>query len=206
MDKQKAEAKEMVKDMSFGEKIKYFWDYYKVHTLIALVVAVLIAITVYQVVNTEKYDLEISYYGKTYITDEMKNEIEDKLEQYIEDLDGDGKKEVNLIVNNSLSEAEYAANEQIKFISEVSAASYSAYILDNDKYKILLPDDADDEDRELVSSYELNINDSIGGIIGESENQLYWCTVKPRNMEKASETEIGSYNNACRIESALKAE
>ena len=108
MDKQAQEAKEMVKNLPFKDKVKHFWYYYKIHTIVAAFVLILIGVTVYQAVTQEKYDLEIDYYGQQYISQEQQKEIEDTLAQYIDDVDGDGQKKVHLIVNSALTDGEYA--------------------------------------------------------------------------------------------------
>ena len=76
MDKQAKEAKELVKQMTFTQKIKHFWDYYKIHTIVTLVVLMLIGVTVYQVVSNKEYDLPIEFFGEKMITDEQAAALE----------------------------------------------------------------------------------------------------------------------------------
>ena len=76
MDKQAKEAKELVKQMTFTQRIKHFWDYYKIHTIVTLVVLMLIGVTVYQVVSNKEYDLPIEFFGEKMITDEQAAALE----------------------------------------------------------------------------------------------------------------------------------
>lgn len=48
----------------------YFWDYYKVHTLVTVGIIAAIIITIIQVRSTPKYDLYVTYVGDMYLTDE----------------------------------------------------------------------------------------------------------------------------------------
>ena len=72
----------------------YFWDYYKVHTLIVIGIIAAIIITVVQVRSTPKYDLYVTYVGDMYLTEEKEAELLGKLSEQIDDIDGDGKKSV----------------------------------------------------------------------------------------------------------------
>lgn len=74
----------------------YFWDYYKVHTLVAVGIIAAIIITIIQVRSTPKYDLYVTYVGDMYLTDEKQAELSEKLSAQIDDIDGDGKKSVGI--------------------------------------------------------------------------------------------------------------
>ena len=74
----------------------YFWDYYKVHTLVVVGIIAAITITVIQVRNTPKYDLYVTYVGDMYLSDEKQAELTEKLSEQIDDVNGDGKVSVGL--------------------------------------------------------------------------------------------------------------
>ena len=74
----------------------YFWDYYKVHTLVAAGIIAAIIITIVQVRSTPKYDLYVTYVGDMYLSEEKAAELTNKLSEQIDDIDGDGKKSVGL--------------------------------------------------------------------------------------------------------------
>lgn len=203
MDKQAQEAKEMVKNLPFKDKVKHFWYYYKIHTIVAAFVLILIGVTVYQAVTQEKYDLEIDYYGQQYISEDKQKEIEDTLAQYIDDVDGDGQKKVHLIVNSALSNGEYAMYANTKFTAELSAAAYSAYILDESKYKMISGDESDASD-DSISTFDMRDSEKCKKIFTLDDEPVYWCTVKPRNPEKAKKQQLDYYNNAVLLQNALQ--
>lgn len=203
MDKQAQEAKEMVKNLPFKDKVKHFWYYYKIHTIVAVFVLILIGVTVYQAVTQEKYDLEIDYYGQQYISEEQQKEIEDTLAQYIDDVDGDGQKKVHLIVNSALNDEEYAMYANTKFTAELSAAAYSAYILDESKYK-MIADDEDDSGDDSISAFDMRDSEKCNDIFKLGDEPVYWCTIKPRDTKKAKKQQLDSYNNAVLLQNALQ--
>lgn len=75
---------------------EYFWDYYKIHTIVIALIIIAVAFTVYQVKTTPKYDLNLSYAGEMYLSDEMVSAIQNKLSEVIDDLDGNGEKKVGI--------------------------------------------------------------------------------------------------------------
>lgn len=218
MDKQTKEAKEMVKNLPFKDKVKHFWYYYKIHTIAIAFILLLVGITIYQSVTQEKYDLEISYYGDEAISDEQKQEIEEKLAQYIEDVDGDGLKKVNLVLNSTLNEGEYAMYGNMKFTAEVSAGTYRAYILDEAKYKTITGDGTDGEDdnndeeddnndeEDMIFAFDMRESEKCKEIFKLGDSPIYFCAVKPQNPDKAKKEEMDSYNNAVLLGEALKGE
>ena len=74
----------------------YFWDYYKVHTLVVAGIIAAIIITVVQVRSAPKYDLYVTYVGDMYLSEEKAAELTNKLSEQIDDIDGDGKKSVGI--------------------------------------------------------------------------------------------------------------
>lgn len=88
----------------------YFWMYYKWHTIIIAVVALLVLTTVSQCVNSEKYDLTITYLGDRYFSDEEEEAFTSGLEPFIVDSDGNGE---NNIYFSELTIDERTGNEQM---------------------------------------------------------------------------------------------
>ena len=41
--------------MSFKEKLAYFWDYYKIHTLVAVALIIVAVTVIYQLVTSKDY-------------------------------------------------------------------------------------------------------------------------------------------------------
>lgn len=49
------EQKEKLKDMTFKQKLTYFWDYYKVHTIAAVLLLLIIGIFIRDTINAKDY-------------------------------------------------------------------------------------------------------------------------------------------------------
>ena len=154
MDKQAKEAKELVKQMTFTQRIKHFWDYYKIHTIVTLVVLMLIGVTVYQVVSNKEYDLPIEFFGEKMITDEQAAALESYLKDYVDDIDGDGEVTVHLTRTGSLSQMGAAGYGSIKFTAELAAGQYQIFILDEDLYNSLKSGNSG-EDEMLIESFDM---------------------------------------------------
>ena len=76
MDKDRQLAKELAKEMSFKEKAKHFWYYYKIHTLAILFAIVIITWGAVQCANRIDYDLDISFFSESYIPEEALDEFD----------------------------------------------------------------------------------------------------------------------------------
>lgn len=201
MDKQAKEARDMVKGMSFKQKIKHFWDYYKIHTIVVIVVAAFIGGTIYQAVTREKFDMEIYYYGSVALDDEKITEFEEYLSQFIEDTDGDGEKKINIVtVETGNPDPQYQMAISQKFAAELSAGACSAYIFDDSFYEYAL----DSGEDIFESKLNLSENHEASEILGIPDVPLYWCTRTIYEREAKKEEAVLMYDNAKRIEESLK--
>lgn len=201
MDKQAREARDMVKGMSFKQKMKHFWNYYRIHTIVVIVVAALIGGTIHQVVTREKFDLEIYYYGSAAFDDEKLTEFEEYLSQFIEDTDGDGEKKVNIIaVTTGSTEPQYQMAISQKFMAELSAGTCSAYIFDDSFYEYA----SGSGEGIFESKLNLSENPEVSEMLGISDIPLYWCTRAIYEREAKKEDAVLIHDNAKRIEESLK--
>ena len=90
-----------------------------------------------------------------------------------------------------------------KFTAELSAAAYSAYILDESKYK-MIADDEDDSGDDSISAFDMRDSEKCKDIFKLGDEPVYWCTIKPRDTEKAKKQQLDSYNNAVLLQNALQ--
>lgn len=203
MDKQAREAREMVKSLSFKEKVKHFWDYYKWHTIGTIFVLMLAVVTIYQATTAEKYDLEIAYYGKIDITEEQKNELCEYLSLHIEDINGDGEKKVNIIPivadMESMGEFEMAVSQ--KLTADLAAGTHSAYIFDEWFCNYCGPDTDYGATENAVDLRETEVGREV---LALNDEPLYWCTKTLYESEKDNNDKIAVYNNARLAEAAIK--
>ena len=210
MDKQTKEAREMAKQLPFKEKISHFWEYHKLHVFFAVVALILVGTTVIQVSNREKYDLEIAYYGGMYFTEEQAVKLEEYIEQYIDDIDGNG--EINVNVNVVTAEApgmtgaqltEYQAAVGQKFSAEIAARMYDAYIFDEAYFEYAGPD----SDYGIIeSSFDMSQIQEMQELLRVGDVPLYWCTCSLRPSEVRADEAKLKYDNALKAQKAVQGE
>lgn len=187
MDKQAQDAKEMVKQMSFREKLKHFWYYYKIHTIVILFVALLTFYTVWQATHQPHYDLTVAYYGGMLFEDEKLDALKSYLEGVIEDVDGDGKVTVKInksIIGNPMSNDSYDAATMQKFWAEIAANVNPAYILDENMQKMLVDGDMT-KDGGIDEIFNLKESKKANELLGLGETSVYWATMSQNESEDA---------------------
>ncbi len=108
-----------VKPITFKDKWQNYWYHFKLHTIIAVVLVVLIAISVSQCATREKFDLSIMYFTYKPVMDAQLDAAEEYFEKYATDIDQNG--EVNVgIINCSVSDDNRDAGRNTMF-SKVQA-------------------------------------------------------------------------------------
>ena len=73
---------------------EYFWDYYKFHTIAAVFVIIALITTVNECAHRTNYDLQIDYISENQILPESANLLNALIEENIDDVTENGKKEV----------------------------------------------------------------------------------------------------------------
>ncbi len=82
---------------TFGERMQNFWFYNKFFVLAAIFLAVVLAIGIKQCAGREKFDTEVVLYTYHTYTPDQINAIEEELEKYGEDINGDGEVNYQII-------------------------------------------------------------------------------------------------------------
>jgi len=82
---------------TFKEKRQNFWFHYKWQTIGAIFLTVTIAILTAQCMNREKYDFQMVLVAYKTCLDTQVDSVEEYIEQYAEDINGDGEVNVNII-------------------------------------------------------------------------------------------------------------
>ena len=203
MDKQEREARETVKNMSFLDRVKHFWYYDKVKLFVVIAVIAVVAYTIYQWVTAEKYDLEVAYYGEREFTEEQIEYFNQYLSENIEDINGDGEKNVQFTVvtySQQQTPDEYGVAVNQKFVLELSAGTAFAYIVSPEFYEVL-----NTESGENVAESVLELKDSkvYGEILGDTEDER-WFTKSLYAKEQGKEEKELLHNNALLAEKALR--
>lgn len=90
-------SEEVVVPQTFKEKLANFWFHYKVHTVLILFAAVVMAFGITQCLDRETYDGRVVMYTQDYYTDTQMDVISKYLTPYFTDVDGDGEVTVQVI-------------------------------------------------------------------------------------------------------------
>lgn len=90
-------VEEKIVPKTFREKMQNYWYHFKWHTIAAVFSAVVITVMVAQCAKREKYDFITVLFTYTPVMDSQTQEIEEYLEQFAKDIDGDGKANVQVV-------------------------------------------------------------------------------------------------------------
>lgn len=134
MDKDKREAKEMVKNFTFKEKLQHFWYYYGKYTIIGIIGLAFVIYTLVDCVMQVNYDLNIAYYSCTWVNKEAVDALADSLEPMINDITGNERTDVLITVTeaNITSEKPDEMTEAAltKIPVEMAVDEFQLYLLD----------------------------------------------------------------------------
>ena len=93
-----AESKsEEIVPITFKEKIQNYWYHFKWHTILSVFLIVVIAVSVTQCVNREKQDMIVVMFAYSMVADSQMSRVEEYIEQYATDIDGNGKVAVQVV-------------------------------------------------------------------------------------------------------------
>lgn len=123
------------------EKWDNFWFQYKWYVIAITAVTVILAVLITQCATRTKYDLEVVYFTYTAVLDEQTNKIADYLADYAEDINGDGKINVQ-VVNVSFSDKSGDSQYKYTMLTKLQAMiagdeNAILYITDSESYKYL---------------------------------------------------------------------
>lgn len=95
---------------TFKEKVVNFWFHYKVHSILAIFFAVVLAIGIAQCSTKEKYDARVALYTHNYYSNADLEFFKDYLTPYFTDMDGDGKVTLQIIDCSYTTEGTFDLN------------------------------------------------------------------------------------------------
>lgn len=149
---QSREYAEAPKPKTLKKKAENYWYHYKWHTIVGFIILTFGAYLVYDAVSREKYDATVTLALSGYIAPEVQTALEEQLELYVPDFDGDGNP--NVMVNaiqmpGDIANYEMMIASQTKFVMEFSSGDSMMFILDEEQYQSLMdqstPDDIEVE-------------------------------------------------------------
>ena len=162
---------------------EYFWDYYKWHTITVICVIAAIVITVVQVKNREKYDLNILVGTYSHMTTESIESRTNELEEKTNDVADNGESNIMLLYNgfsDNVDQTEYNSAMEARFSLYLQEDRSFIFIVDEQGSQLLL--DIDYCDEMYVPSSELT-SDTEGGLKG-SDGVVYGTPLKNSTLLK----------------------
>lgn len=153
------------------EKWDNFWFQYKWHVVAIVTTVVILAVLITQCATRTKYDLRVVYFSYSSALDEQMGEIDDYLEKYAEDTNGDGETNIQ-VINVSFSYKSSDSQYRYTMLSKIQtliAGDENAmlYITDSESYEYL---------KELSQSGTLLEGDPIkfsDDFYAETESELF---------------------------------
>lgn len=128
----------------FKKKWENYWFYYKIHTIVAIVAIIVVAILVTQCATTVRPDMTVMMISKNIALDQEKTKkVEDMLSKYTSDTNNDGRKVVNLevfTISSDGKDAQMSMAYQQKMMAEIAASDNTIFILDDNFYNTLNKD------------------------------------------------------------------
>ena len=127
---------------TFGSKLESFWYFYKWHTIIGVVLAIALAISMVQLFKNVNPDAYIMYVGKATLYVKNKDAMTERAKDDIYDYNNDGKKHVALLeitvaVGEDLPYTAFETNVDAnkRFLSELASGDSVVYLLEESFYK-----------------------------------------------------------------------
>lgn len=122
----------------FKKKWENYWFYYKIHTIVAVVLILVVAVLVKQCADRVEPDMTVMIVSKDVsLTETQLTSLENKLAKYTADVNGDGRKIVlceNYHMNDKENSQMVVALNQ-KLMAEISASDTSLFVTDDSYYK-----------------------------------------------------------------------
>lgn len=115
---------------------EYVWDYYKIHITVAVLLIAAGIYTWYAISHRTVYDLTVCFAGDNVISAEANENFCRALEEIIEDVNGDGQKNVRIIetsVSENTVDYEYAQALETKFYLELQTGDTYLYIISEER-------------------------------------------------------------------------
>ena len=114
---------------------EYFWDYYKWHTITVVAIIIAVVATTVQILTQTKYDGSFVCAGNVAFPMEFEEKLVTHIENAVDDLDGDGEKNVlleQLTFSKNDTDAQYSAAMRTKFDLKLQTNESFAFIMDEE--------------------------------------------------------------------------
>ena len=118
-------------------KLAHFWYYYKWHTLGVIFAAVVLAVGITQCASRPKPDVTVVLYMDEVVSDNRVKALEEALQEYAQDTNGNGRVEVqvtNLSYPSSGGTRQAALNSASLLLAQMTQSDSILYICDEHGY------------------------------------------------------------------------
>lgn len=118
----------------FKKKLSNYWYYYKIHTIVAVIVVICVAFMIKQCSDRVRPDMEVIIISSNVtLSDDKVADIENVLSKYTDDLNKDGRKVVscNYMNMNQNQDAQVLYAMQTKLIAEIAGSDTALFITDD---------------------------------------------------------------------------
>ncbi len=142
---------------NFWGKVGHYWYYYKWMIIAGICVLGLVVLFFAQVVFRTKADYTIILGMNTYVMDEQVMPLKDHLEQYAEDINGDGKVKIDMYnMTGDLDDVQNRSLQTNRFFSEMQLGKVMIVITDEDFYNFIKGDDIFQPNEEGADAHGYN--------------------------------------------------
>lgn len=123
----------------------YFWEYYKIQTIVVVFAIIAIVTTVYQLVTAPEYDFYMTYTASQPLKEEILDAFNSEISEHIYDKNGDGEKlmlinEYSFVEDNL--DAQYVSAMITKLQLDFVLDEVALFIFTEDKEKFLFDSDS----------------------------------------------------------------
>ncbi len=181
-------------------KIAHYWYYYKWPIIIGICVIVLAVIFLVQVVFKPKADYTVILGMNTYVMDEQTEPLREYLEQFAEDVNGDGEVVINLYnMTGNLDDEQNRSQQSYRLLAEMPLGNIMLIITDRDFYNFMNGDEmfSSEYGDENVKGYNWTGTDIQQQCSPYFPSDLYFCL---RDIEgtglETHEDAVENYDNA----------
>lgn len=126
---------------SFWSKLENFWFYHKWHLLSVLLIICIFIVAIGSCMKKESIDMYVLYMVNGAYSTKANEELALKLEQYVDDIDGDGQKRVQIIAisfSDTLDRTDHTQEAVLtRLVGQISSGPALFYIFDDENYLAL---------------------------------------------------------------------
>ena len=190
----------------YGEKPKrftkewweYFWDYYKWHTIAAIVVLTVIISTVTECANRVHYDLQLDFISNETLTTDAQEALIALMEKNIDDVTENGRNEayVTYIDMGERNDPQYVQAMRTKYAVELGSTEAFLFLVSREYADELIDGEilvkAENWcDAPSYRGYCIDLSDCAAlKEIGINTDDLYACIIKIRETNESKREKL----------------